>query len=269
MDNLLEIRPGRRINLFIHENTTDKPTLFCIHGLGGRGAQWREQIPLLKDRYRLIIPDLLGHGQSEKPHLDDGNPYTFLEFSEDLQALFTDYAGTQNIIMGHSYGGALAANLAWCNQTRIHNLILLAPMSCRPISSIPMVYHLPVWALELLRPMLEKNFREAAFVNTDSPQLVSAEDLAGKNNSLYVIKSILLGMKDAQLLDVTTLEIPTLVIAGENDRVIPVKSMQDFYGKIPHVQFEILANAAHMIMLEQPQKVGALIESFLNPPSVE
>jgi pimeloyl-ACP methyl ester carboxylesterase len=263
MDKLIEIRPGRRIRLLIHENLPGAPTIFCIQGLGGRGDQWREQIPLLQNQYRLVIPDLLGHGQSEKPHSSDSNPYTFAEYSLDLQSLFENYAGEKNIVMGHSYGGALAANLTMQNQVRINKLILISPMSCRPRTSIPMMYHLPVWLLELLRPLLEKNFREAAFVSTDKPALLTAEDQAGKKNSLYVIKSMLQGMKTIPNLDVTKLETATLIIGGENDGVIPVANFINFYEKLPRVQFDILPNAAHMVMLEQPQKVGMLIENFI------
>ena len=48
---MIEIRPGRNINITMHILDVDAPTLFMIHGGGGRGKQWRNQIPVLKDQY--------------------------------------------------------------------------------------------------------------------------------------------------------------------------------------------------------------------------
>jgi pimeloyl-ACP methyl ester carboxylesterase len=264
MDNLFEIRPGRRIYRIIDESTVHDPTIFLIHGFAGSGEQWRNLVPFLKNRYRLVIPDLLGHGLSEKPRPTKDNPYTFTEYSQDLQSLFEKHASPHNIIIGHSYGGALAANLAAYNQTAVNKLILIAPMSCKPVMTVPPIFRLPAWLLELLRPYLEKNFRETAFVATDSPALLSEEDRAGKKNAFYVLKALLQGTKDIPWLDVTKIHIPTLVICGEHDGIMSMEKIRSFYGALPDVQFETLTNAAHMLMLEQPEKVDALIEKFLN-----
>jgi pimeloyl-ACP methyl ester carboxylesterase len=263
MNNLFEIRPGRRIHRIIDESTLSDPTIFLIHGMGGRAEQWRDLVPFLKNRYRLVIPDLLGHGLSEKPRPAKDTPYAFSEYSQDLQSLFEKHASSHNIIIGHSYGGALAANLAAHNQTAVNKLILIAPMSCKPVMTILPLFRLPAWVLELLRPYLEKNFREAAFVSTDSRALLSEEERAGKKNAFYVLKAMVQGTKDIPLLDVTQIHIPTLVICGEHDGIISMDKIRSFYGPLPSVQFETLTNAAHMLMLEQPEKVDALIEKFL------
>src|SRR5690242_21838589 len=104
MDNKIEIRAGRIINVFTHEKPNSDTNLFLIHGLGGRGEQWREQIKVLKNHYSLIVPDLLGHGNSEKPKPESNNPYSFPELTQDLQALFNRYSTKNNIVIGHSYG---------------------------------------------------------------------------------------------------------------------------------------------------------------------
>jgi pimeloyl-ACP methyl ester carboxylesterase len=153
--------------------------------------------------------------------------------------------------------------LAAHNQTAVNKLILIAPMSCKPVMTILPLFRLPAWVLELLRPYLEKNFREAAFVSTDSRALLSEEERAGKKNAFYVLKAMVQGTKDIPLLDVTQIHIPTLVICGEHDGIISMDKIRSFYGPLPSVQFETLTNAAHMLMLEQPEKVDALIEKFL------
>src|SRR5476649_1149012 len=106
MRTMLEIRPGRRIKVSVYQNERSRPTLFMIHGLGGRGYQWREQVQYLQNKYTLIVPDLLGHGESEKPLPGKDNPYSFGAISKDIQLLFDRFAGEKNFVLGHSYGGA-------------------------------------------------------------------------------------------------------------------------------------------------------------------
>src|SRR5690348_2760615 len=109
MDNLTEIRPGRFISITTHQNHGSDATIFLFHGLGGNKNQWREQVNVLKENYSLIIPDLLGHGTSTKPKpTHHYNPYTFTELEADLEAIFQKYATRNNIVIGHSYGGALS-----------------------------------------------------------------------------------------------------------------------------------------------------------------
>src|SRR5579883_2109643 len=124
MDNI-EIRPGRMINIVIHQHPTSDTTVFLTHGIGGRSDQWREQIKALKEQYTLIIPDLLGHGESDKPKQQATHLYDFSAFYRDLQAIFTRYASKKNILIGHSYGGALSTALALKFQDQVNKLILI------------------------------------------------------------------------------------------------------------------------------------------------
>ncbi|MDR3478066.1 MAG: alpha/beta hydrolase [Gammaproteobacteria bacterium] len=259
----LEIRPGRRLHIETNTHFSHKPTAFCIHGLGGSGEQWREQVRLLDPHFNLVIPDLLGHGQSDKPKPHKTNPYSFIEFSQDLELLFEKFSTSQNIVLGHSYGGALATLLAYNHQSKVNKLILIAPGRCQPNTQIPSIYRLPVFLLELMRPYLEKNFQQNAFDPADSPKLINTESRAGKMNRLYVIKSTLLGMKDVPALDMRTLSISTLILTGESDRIIPANISKDFYEKIPQHRYFLLEKSGHMLMLEQPDEVNNIIKHDL------
>jgi pimeloyl-ACP methyl ester carboxylesterase len=262
MDMKVEVRPGRLLNIEIDKNPKSQTTIFLIHGLGGRSKQWREQVKYLRDKYTLIIPDLLGHGASAKPQPDKNNPYDFVELSQDLQIIFDKYADEKNIVMGHSYGGALAAYLTLRNQQKIEKLVLLAPTPCRP-SAPKMIFHLPVFMLEMLRPYFEKNFQKMAYDNNSTRDLLKEEGLAGKNNPLYVIKYMMLGMEKIPDVDIGQLETPTLLIAGETDELVTPERIRNFYGKLPHGEFVQMAKAAHMMMLEKPLEVTQLIADFI------
>lgn len=264
MDTWVEIRPGRRMKLAVYPANVQAPTIFMIHGMGGRGYQWREQVNYLKDRYTLIVPDLLGQGDSEKPSPGKTNLYRFEELRKDLQLLFDRYAGEQNFVFGHSYGGALATFLAKDKLAKVRKLVLITPVSCQPFDHIPLVYAFPVPVLELLRSYLDASFEKLAFASTDNPGLLRVEREGRNLNHMEVIKALLLGMKTIPSLSLGRLAVPSLVICGKLDRVIPPETVKAFYSQLPQHQLYILENAAHMVHLEKSQEVNRLLEKFLS-----
>ena len=78
-----------------------------------------------------------------------------------------------------------------------------------------------------------------------------------------MIKSIITGMQTITPVDVSKLTIPTLIILGEHDKLVPPADSRRFYSALPHHQFVVIDNAAHLVILEQPEKVNRLIEDFL------
>jgi 3-oxoadipate enol-lactonase len=267
MDMKIEIRPGRLLNIEIDKNPKSHTTIFLIHGLGGRSKQWREQIKYLRDKYTLIVPDLLGHGGSGKPRPDKNNPYDFAELSKDLQVIFDKYADEKNIVMGHSYGGALTAFLTFNNPQKIEKQVLIAPVPCRPVKA-KLMFHLPVFILEMLRPYLEKNFQKLGFDKSTKRDLLKEESRAGKNNPLYVIKQMMLGMEKMPALDVSRIQTPTLILTGESDQIVTPAVVKNFYGQLPNHEYFQIAKASHLMMLEQPAEVMKIIGDFIGMTSM-
>jgi pimeloyl-ACP methyl ester carboxylesterase len=263
MDYKIEVRPGRTLHVVVEENPASDTTLFLIHGLGGRGNQWRKQIKFLKNQYSLVVPDLLGHGKSDKPKPGKTNPYAFVEFAQDLQVLLNKFTDKKNVVIGHSYGGALAVYLSYTNQTLIAKEILVTPARCKPFHDIPKIYRLPAWALSLLRPFLEYSFRKFAYDKSTKNKVIDEELSAGKKNRFYVIKAMLDGMSDIPRIDLSLLNTPSLIITGESDHIIPSDLIKKFYEKLPHHEFVYLLQAGHMAQLEQPDEVNVLIVGFL------
>ncbi len=263
MDTQVEIRPGRLLNIFQKINPASDTTVFFIHGMGGRGQQWHNQISLFSDTCSVIIPDLFGLAGSAKPRSYFSNPYTFSELDKDLHALFERYQSKKNIVLGHSYGGAFAVSLAFDHQDKINQLILIDPVRAEPKLQIPVVFHLPVFILSWLRPSLEKGFNQAAFAATTNPALIEEERKASEANRLYVIKAMVNGMKKIRKIPVDQLNVPTLIVIGESDKVILPAQITEFYRTLPQVEFQIIPNAAHIPMLEQPQQTNQVIMQFL------
>src|SRR5947209_134557 len=79
------------------------PVLLLIHGITGCAAQWAAVVPLLAERYRVVAPDLLGHGQSAKPRGD----YSLGAYAAGLRDLLVALGHKRATIVGHSLGGGV------------------------------------------------------------------------------------------------------------------------------------------------------------------
>jgi len=263
MNERINLRAGREINILHYPGPADQPTLFLIHGLGGRSQQWREQIKALQNKFRLIIPDLFGHGSSDKPNPKRNNPYSFEELKNDVQAIFERYAGESNVILGHSYGGTFATFLAAQNPKRIKKLVLLSPLACRPRKESPIFFIFPAEVLELFRSAFDKIFDKIAFDPSTSKALIEEERDARKGNPMYLIKGLLIGLKEIPELDLSQIDIPTLIICGRSDKLLPAVETKKFFSGLRNQRFEVLELASHMALVEQAPAVNKLIAEFL------
>lgn len=267
MTQLIEIRPGRHINPGLIPHPNSNQTLFLLHGLGGRSNQWREQIPLLTTQYNLVVPDIVGHGASPEPAPQaNNNPYRFSELQADWQALFDRYATASNIIIGHSYGGALAASLSMNNQSKIQKLILITPVPCQSNFPIPLAYSLPTLIMEWLRPLIELTYKSAIFTKDANPALVKTELQFIHNTPITLLKQMIKGMKDMPNLSIRELNIPTLMLTAIKDGLVSPQEQFDFYQHLPKHIFKQFENSAHLIHLQQPELVNPAILDFLNKP---
>lgn len=262
MRTRIEIRPGRWLTLTIYQDNPLCPTIFMLHGLGGRGDQWREQIKHLQKNYNLIVPDLLGQGDSDKPRPAQTNPYGFEELSQDIQAIFERYSSDKNYVLGHSYGGAFAVWLTQRNQQKIQRLVLIAPVSCQPFRQVPLIYLFPAPVLEFMRKYLDQSFEKLAFASSASPALLKEEKAARDLNPMYVIKGILRGMRNIPYIEVNQLTLPCLIIVGKQDKLISPAAVKAFYGSLPQHCFLMLDDAAHMVQLEKNTQVNKLLDDF-------
>ena len=96
------------VDLFYYDTKEEKPVIICLHGMYGRAETWSDFISHYADKYRVIAPDLRGHGRSGKP---DGY-YTFDEMGEDVVELMDGLGIKQAILVGHSMGGDIAGYVA-------------------------------------------------------------------------------------------------------------------------------------------------------------
>jgi len=257
-------KTGRKhdINIvtFPSEGVSDT-AIFCIHGMGGRAEQFYSMARHLQPFGKVIIPEMLGHGHSPKPHRS--RRYNANRFLEDLTHVFDHYAMEKNILIGHSLGGAMAAHLAILQGKNVQKLILFSPMAHKPFKNIPLLIHCPVWFINIFREWIENDFFSKTYPETSDPQALAIESEASRRNPMYVIKPLVLSLAKIKTIDPSEIKASTLIIAGGKDKLIPLEEIKTFYGSIPKVHIEELPALGHYTYIEKPYLCQAIVQKFL------
>jgi len=225
------------------EPSTPLGTLVCIHGAGGAAEQWKHQIAHFSRRYRVVAPDLRGHGQSEQPR----SAYSLEEFLWDFtQTLDRLRVAEPFVLLAHSFGGPIALTFAATQPQRVSRLVLVATapeIHMNPLVEALLKLPLPLRTLERLRPIV-------------APQL---------HAPLWVIQRVLASTlfpwTGWRLLP--QIATPTLIIGGQFDLVVPLSGLQRMRAELPNARLEIVRYARHLPQLERPAAVNRDIESFI------
>jgi 3-oxoadipate enol-lactonase len=218
-------------------------TIVCVHGAGGNAEQWKFQIEHFSRQYRVIAPDLRGHGRSEQPR----SAYSLEEFLWDFtQMLDLLKVAEPFVLMAHSFGGPIALTFAAAQPQRVSKLVMMATapeMHLNPLYEFVLKLPLPLRTLERARPLL-------------MPQL---------HAPLFVLQRILAGTlfpwRGWSLLP--TLKPPTLIIGGQFDFIVPVPTLQRMQSELPNGRLEVIRYARHLPQLERPAAVNRNVEGFI------
>ena len=238
----------------------DAPTLVFLHYWGGSSRTWKDVIASLPDAYRSVAPDHRGWGDSDKPA--DG--YALANLADDAQQVITKLNLKRFILIGHSMGGKVAQLLASRRPYGLVGLVLVAPSPPTPLA-------LPI---ETLAAMERAYFsRESVEATLDG--MLSAKPLSIARRE-QVIEDSLCGGPEAKAAwpryasqedissDVLSIDVPTVVIAGEMDRVDSVATLQaQLLPRIAHASMHVLPGTGHLSPLESPREVAALIHAFV------
>ncbi len=225
----------------------DRPqrTFVFLHGFGGQARQWMYQLQKFSLENRAIALDLRGHGLSDKP----SSGYDMPTLQADLEtALDTLKVNARFVLVGHSFGGALATEFALNHPDRIEGLVLMATageFNLAPLFKLGL--NLPNWLLRLIGP-LTRNWLSAPprtlkpFYHTNLSKWTGWEKFAG-------------------------LQVPTLVIRGHRDLVFDRPLFEKVAQSIPGAEEADIGVSGHMVMLERREAVDRAIERFLGGES--
>jgi pimeloyl-ACP methyl ester carboxylesterase len=254
------------------------PAIILLHGYGGSMWQWEyQQIPLTS-HYRVITPDLLGSGLSDKPDID----YTPDELVSSVQDLMAALGIQHATVVGNSMGGGVAIGMALTHPERVDRLILIdgLPDRVRERLASPLMRHavdsqLPLWVVRLANWMFgsivtEKVLKEIVYDHRLlTPAVLDRSNrnraLPGLLGPLITIRGSLPAWESGFGSRLNQVSRPTLILWGEHDKLFPPAVGRDLQAAIPGAMLKVIPDAGHMPQWEQPDVVNRHILSFLQP----
>lgn len=248
-----------------------------IHGLAGSSLTWRSVLPALAEDYDVIAPDLLGHGESAKPMGD----YSLGAMASGLRDLLAILGVESATIVGQSFGGGVAMQLAYQHPELCDRLVLVGSGGLgREVSWMLRVLSLPgaeqLMPIVFPRPMAALGDTVSRFLHRRglrAPLLNemwrSYASLAGAENRKAFVRTMR-GVIDPGGQTVSALDrlylaagVPTLVIWGEQDRIIPVDHAHTAHAAIPGSRLAILEGVGHFPHAEAPDLFVTTLREFL------
>lgn len=216
-------------------------TIVFVHGYGGCAETWERQINHFSRDYRVVVPDLRGHGQSDAPY----TAYTMSEIVSDLHHMVESLRLPQKfVLVGHSFGGAICTEYANKYPDRLEKLILIATAGEYPLPRPVMwVYRMPN---VFFRPWWPYRPRWNAELHVMKRMMFST---VRHWQGWALFKNI---MTD------------TLVITGAADRYFPRYVYEDVGKLIPNAEVVDVSSAKHSVQLERHEAVNRTIERFID-----
>ncbi|WP_137144576.1 alpha/beta fold hydrolase [Mycolicibacterium sp. CR10] len=267
--------------------------LLLIHGMAGSSDTWRAVIPQLSKKYRVVAPDLLGHGQSAKPRSD----YSLGAFAVWLRDLLDELGVSRATVIGQSLGGGVAMQFVYQHPDYCQRLVLISSGGLGPdvgwtlrlLSApgaellLPAIAPPPVVnAGNKLRSWLSKGGIQSPRGAEMWSAYSSLSDSQTRQAFLRTLRSVVdyRGQSVSALnrLHLTS-ELPTMVIWGDRDAIIPIDHGYALQQARPGTRLEVLEGVGHFPHVERPSEVADLLDDFITttgqfpgavaPPAVE
>lgn len=237
----------------------DQLPLILLHGVMGNSESWKPQVEHFRDKRRIVVFDLRGHGQSDKPP----EKYSIKQFSEDLFSFMKNLEIEKAIIAGHSMGGMIALKFALDHQEMVERLILIdtaAKVSfgrklLLSISKFLMNISYESFVRRYISITLRKSYSQS--------ELEKAQEKVLKTPK-YVAKSCFAAIKDFDVTsELASIQVPTFIVHGSEDTQQPLSQAKYMKGHIPEAELVIIEGAGHAAVIESPEKIWEAIEQFI------
>jgi len=265
------------------------PTVVFAHGFCLNASSWHYQLQDLSDEFRVVVYDMRGHGESERPASND---WSMEAHARDLKAVL-DAVGPA-IVVGHSMGGMALIQYAGLFPEQIGSkvrAVALVDTAAHDVMGgmVPSAARLLTPALRLLEQAATmaaaRNPEAFDRVRKNQKNMVALliklmgfgpqahrHQLAFMNQMLQAIPAEILVpiVKTLRTMDVTSaldnIDVPTLVVVGARDRLTPRAAARYLATAIHGAELAVIPHSGHMPMLEHPEEFNAVLRRFLRQP---
>ena len=251
------------------------PAVLLLHGIAGSSRTWRDVIPRLTDRFTVIAPDLMGHGSSGKPRGD----YSLGAFASGIRDLLEVLDIEAATVVGQSFGGGVAMQLAYQHPERCERLVLVDSGGLgREVSWMLRAMTLPgsEYVMPAIFPGFIRDWGDSLFrIASDrglhlgrATEMWSAYASLAESENRQAFARILRSVIDPGGQSVSAMDrlylteqLPTLIVWGDRDDIIPLDHAHAAHAAIPGSQLVIIKGAGHFPQIEAPTVfVDALID---------
>ena len=264
---------GRRVrtgtfHTNVHDVGSGRPVLF-IHGSGpgvSAWANWRLVMPVIAQQARVIAPDMVGFGYTERPA---GVAYTMHTWVQQALDLMDALNLPQVDLVGNSFGGALALALTIRAPQRVRRLVLMGSVGV-PFPITPGLD--AVWGYQPsiagMRALLDIFAHDRGLVNDELAQLRYAASVRpGFQESFAAMfpapRQRWVDAMASPEADIRRIIQQTLVVHGREDRVIPLSNSLTLANWIPRAQLHVFGQCGHWTQIEHAARFAQLVSNFL------
>ncbi|MFC5906012.1 alpha/beta fold hydrolase [Streptacidiphilus monticola] len=252
--------------------------VLLIHGIGDSSSTWSPVIPGLARHHRVIAPDLLGHGASDRPRAD----YSVGAYANGMRDLLSVLGIERATLVGHSLGGAVAMQFAYQFPERCERLVLVATGGVgREVTPLLRAASLPgaelvLTALGLPTARFQMQLLTKALQLLDTGLGVDAEDLlrvvdalpdaSARSAFIRTLRAVVDWRGQVgTLLDrcYLTQGMPTMLVWGERDQVIPSVHAGIAHVSMPGSRLELFEDAGHFPFHSDPQRFIRTLRDFI------
>jgi pimeloyl-ACP methyl ester carboxylesterase len=266
---------GHRVS---YRTAGEGPLILLIHGITGDSRQWNRIIPELADRYTVLAPDLLGHGRSAKPRGD----YSLGAYAVSLRDLLIVLGHRRATVVGHSLGGGIAMQFSYeypvfCERLvlvdsgglgpEVHPLLRAATLPGSELV-LPLIAHSRLHAIgEAIGQALGRLGLELGHDMAEMTRgYASLSDAEARRAFLHTLRAVIdLAGQRVNATDRLYLArmIPTLIVWGRRDPLIPVGHAGVAHRGMPGSRLEIFDDAGHFPQLEDPARFVRVLVEFI------
>lgn len=248
---------GRRTAYRVVEQATDEPSVLYVHGSGGTHTVWGRQYAPSGPAHPAIAVDLSGHGGSED--VDTTDPAAVLDaYAADVAAVAK--ARSIDVLVGNSLGGAVVQRAATAFDLDLSALVLLGTGATLPV-------------FDGLREWLQSDFERAVeFLHGRDRLFHDTElDAVERSREQMVAVGQRVTRRDFMVCHafdgrdrLADIEVPVLAVCGEHDALTPRSYHEELAQSVPHGEFTVVPDAAHLAMVEQPERFNDAVAEFLD-----
>jgi pimeloyl-ACP methyl ester carboxylesterase len=256
----------------------DGPVIALVHGITSNSSTWRELIPMLAEDHTVVAPDMLGHGESAKPRGD----YSLGANAAGLRDLLLALGHERVTVVGHSLGGGVAMQFAYQFPQRCERLVLISSGGLgREVH--PMLRAAALPGAELVLPLIAASsllsagdaigrffgrlgFRPGPDLGEIARGYASLGDPRTRRAFLHTLRAVIdpfgqrVSARDRLYL---ASEMPSLIVWGGRDPIIPLEHGRDAHAAMPGSRLEILPEAGHFPHLDAPRTIANALRRLI------